>query len=177
MGTIAAPAQLSLSFDAVPYGYCHCGCGRETRKPHYRFLRGHSGRTDPYQRVIVVDCGYKTPCRLWTGPLDKDGYGHTSTDKGPIPAHRWFYLRERGPIPDGLELDHLCRIRHCTDSSHVDPVTRAMNSYRGACAKLNAGIVQVIRQSSRSGVALSLEYGVSKGTISMIRSGKIWKEV
>lgn len=54
-------------------------------------------------------------------------------------AHRVVYTLLVGPIPDGLTLDHLCRVRHCVNPAHLEPVTRGTNVLRGiGPAALNA---------------------------------------
>lgn len=50
-------------------------------------------------------------------------------------AHRWSYAVHVGPIPDGLDLDHLCRVRNCMNPEHLEPVTRQVNSARGETGK------------------------------------------
>jgi len=51
-------------------------------------------------------------CWLWTASIS-DGYGQFWFDGRMIYAHRWAYEAVYGPIPAGLTIDHLCRIRHC----------------------------------------------------------------
>ena len=68
-------------------------------------------------------------CWLWTGARSR-GYGSFPMD-GLGGAHRWAYLHLVGPIPEGLELDHLCRVRHCVRPDHLEPVTHAENMRRG----------------------------------------------
>lgn len=73
-------------------------------------------------------------CWLWTNVLDSKGYGRWSPSKHTIDeqmAHRRAYVLFIGPIPDGLELDHLCRVRNCVNPSHLEPVTHRENSLRG----------------------------------------------
>lgn len=76
-------------------------------------------------------------CWLWTGGKDRYGYGkilgpHRGEAKGAHKrAHRAAYEMLIGPIPDGLTLDHLCRVRHCVNPSHLEPVTRRENVLRG----------------------------------------------
>lgn len=64
-------------------------------------------------------------CLLWTGRLDKHGYPRTDDNRL---AYRAVYESEIAPIPDGLELDHLCRDRRCV--FHLEPVTRSQNELR-----------------------------------------------
>lgn len=72
----------------------------------------------------------KTPsCWIWLGPLMTAGYG-VFYDGGPIAAHRWSYKHFVGPIPDGLEIDHLCERHECVNPSHLEPVTHLVNCQR-----------------------------------------------
>lgn len=79
-------------------------------------------------------------CWLWKAALSIGGYGtfHVSggntVTKGRVRvyAHRWAYEQVKGPIPDGLELDHLCRTRNCVNPDHLEPVTHAENHERRA---------------------------------------------
>lgn len=72
-------------------------------------------------------------CWLWQASVRPDGYGqlwHRDAQR-PIVAHRWAYLALVGPIPEGLELDHLCRNRTCVNPAHLEPVTTRENLRRG----------------------------------------------
>lgn len=75
------------------------------------------------------------PCWLWTGAIGTDGYGQFSLDGHLRGAHRVAYEMRHGPIPLGLEPDHLCRVRSCVNDAHLEPVTHAENLRRGAGAK------------------------------------------
>ncbi len=69
-------------------------------------------------------------CWLWTGALSKSGYGRIKTSDGHMRPHRAAYEVFIAPIPDGLELDHLCRVRHCINPWHLEPVTHDINMER-----------------------------------------------
>lgn len=70
-------------------------------------------------------------CWLWTAGRNDDGYGLFWDGTATVRAHRWAYEALVGPIPEGLHLDHLCRVRHCVNPAHLDPVTNAVNAARG----------------------------------------------
>lgn len=70
-------------------------------------------------------------CWLWTKSLTAGGYGRFSVSGLGILAHRWAYEDARGPIPAGLELDHLCRIPACVNPDHLEAVTHTENVRRG----------------------------------------------
>jgi len=81
-----------------------------------------------------------TPCWEWTASKDKDGYGHFAVGRRMALAHRIAYEAFTGPIPDGLESDHLCRNPSCVNPLHLEPVTSKVNSQRGLTG-LAAGAV------------------------------------
>lgn len=71
-------------------------------------------------------------CWLWTAATQRDGYGRFGlTHDHIVQAHRFAYERLVGPIPDGMELDHLCRVRRCVNPDHLEVVTHAENMQRG----------------------------------------------
>jgi hypothetical protein len=73
------------------------------------------------------------PCWLWCAEINhRNGYGRyrISTSRSQL-AHRFAYELLVGPIPDGLDLDHLCRVRACVNPAHLEPVTRRENLLRG----------------------------------------------
>lgn len=76
-------------------------------------------------------------CWEWNAAIDAAGYGRFSVRIGPTRAdyrmklaHRVSYETFVGPIPDGLDIDHLCRNRKCVNPEHLEPVTRSENLRR-----------------------------------------------
>lgn len=133
----------TTSEQVIAYGFCHCGCGQKTNRAAttdrarnhikgepYRFIFGHHRRKAV--RSELRDCGYGTPCDIWLLRISVDGYGREwdpalRTLRG---AHVIAWEKRNGPVPDGLELDHLCRVRACRNPDHLEPVTHAENSRR-----------------------------------------------
>lgn len=70
-------------------------------------------------------------CWLWTDALDKDGYGKFRLGSASKRAHRIAWEFDHGEVPDGLTLDHLCRVRSCVNPMHLEPVTTKVNTRRG----------------------------------------------
>ena len=69
-------------------------------------------------------------CWLWTRCMVR-GYGHLTWNHESWLAHRLAYTLARGPIPNGLQLDHLCRVPACINPDHLEPVTNQENTRRG----------------------------------------------
>ncbi len=104
-------------------------------------------RLDPLERILSriylnegSDCwvvpremldkhGYGGITVMQDLPLDK--YGRRTRSKTRLLAHRVVYARLCGPIPDGLQLDHLCRNHACVNPKHLEPVTAKENVHRG----------------------------------------------
>lgn len=71
-------------------------------------------------------------CWIWIGARSREGYGFFSpTHAKQVRAHRYAYELERGPIPDGKQLDHLCRTPSCVRPDHLEIVTSRENTLRG----------------------------------------------
>lgn len=92
--------------------------------------------TDPYawlQRIAqaIIEEG---ECWRWFKRVDGDGYGrftfHANGRQREVGAHRASWLAHRGDIPEGLEIDHLCRNRWCVNPWHMELVTHAINMKR-----------------------------------------------
>jgi hypothetical protein len=77
------------------------------------------------------------PCWIWTRYRMRHGYGQVNRGNGLGTAlvHVVTYEHEVGPVPNGLELDHLCRVTACCNPAHLEPVTHAENMRRGVAVQ------------------------------------------
>jgi len=74
-------------------------------------------------------------CWHWESSIGWDGYGRFSLRKNCYLAHRFSYELNVGPIPTGMQIDHLCRNRFCVNPAHLDPVDNDENMYRRVLAR------------------------------------------
>ncbi len=72
-----------------------------------------------------------SPCWCWVGAMDGNGYGSVRVRGQTCKAHRVAFCAHRRSIPEGMDLDHLCRNRACINPEHLEPVTRRTNTLRG----------------------------------------------
>jgi hypothetical protein len=99
-------------------------------------------------------------CWLWTGAVTDHGYGVLRVEGQVMYAHRWAWVQQNGPVPDGLVLDHLCHVagecaggdgcahRRCVRVSHLAAVTTRENVLRGSSPladRLRRGHLSVVR--------------------------------
>jgi hypothetical protein len=84
-----------------------------------------------------VDKTDSNGCWIWTGSLrnKRDGYGVIALPGLPVRykmAHRIAYELVKGPIPEGMEIHHKCRVRACVNPDHLEPLSREDNNrHRG----------------------------------------------
>lgn len=92
--------------------------------------KGHSHKSfADAQRYYVPEP--VTRCWLWQGVLDDYGYGRFWLHGKEFQAHRVLYEVAHGPIPKGLVIDHICRVKHCVNPDHLEAVTQKENTLRG----------------------------------------------
>lgn len=177
-----------------PYGLCWCGCGRVTRIARerdsrrsmvvgepVRFIHGHNGFSAKPDYVIE-DRGYKTPCWIWLRSKKPDGYGlirKTAKNSDAGYAHRVYYERKHGSVPDGLVVDHLCEVPCCVNPDHLEAVRQRYNVRRGKAAKLKPWQVLSLRRAKEecefSNRELAAVFGISAEHVGRIVSGQYWK--
>lgn len=128
-------------------------------------------------RWVVEDRGFATPCWIWQLAMGHDDYGRW---RGTT-AHRAVYEALRGPIPSGLQVDHLCRVHRCVNPDHLEPVTCKENLRRGIRGKkLSEDEVRFIRRhlaEGQSGRSLAMQFGVSQSMVSNIRHRTVWADI
>lgn len=164
-------------------GLCECGCGGATsiapctdrnkgwaKGRPLRFLRGHSRRSNGTEYEVDPVTG----CWQWCLALDPAGYGRLGRQGHMCLAHRVYYEERKGPIPEGLQIDHLCCNPACVNPDHLEPVTNAENTRRGRRARLSVETVALIRASPQSDRVLAERLGVGKSTVQAARRGVTW---
>lgn len=160
--------------------YCECGCGTPLAAPAYpclqrRFISGHNARTNEDPLRWDED---PSGCWRWQKTLNHAGYGVARVKGQTYMAHRAVYQRLVGSIPEGMQLDHLCRNRWCVNPAHMDVVTPAENTRRSRTAKLSVEQVLEIRRLATTGsltqAAIAARFGISQPHVSAIKHSARW---
>ena len=115
---------------------CACGCGKLARVGR-NYAGGHRPKQPSLREKLLSQLVFdpESQCLLWTGRLDRDGYGRITVERRDRPVHRVVWEVLEGPIPDGLTIDHVkargCAHKNCGSIAHLEPVTRGENTLRG----------------------------------------------
>lgn len=174
-----------------PSGLCLCGCGQAaplakrsiSRYGHVkgepiRLVHGHRYRS-PIELPPYFQESEDTHCWEWQRYAGHPaGYAYILRRRNgrrlKFYVHRLAYEELVGPIPGGLDLDHLCRNTCCCNPGHLEPVTRAENTRRGRNSKLSHELAAFIRASPLSNKELARMLRVDDSQISRVRTGKTW---
>lgn len=177
----------------VPYGFCWCECGEKTavarwndrtnswvgREPK-RFRPGHQHRDPALNKVTEEDRGYESPCWIWQGCIEQDGYGRrrNPNGRGKVQVHRYHYEQEYGPVPRDIELHHKCEVKSCYRPSHLEPLARKPHSRLARSVKLSVDMAEEIREMHTTGNYTHREigeiFGVARTTVSNVINGHKW---
>jgi len=133
-----------------------------------------------------------TGCLEWTGRTVRGGYGAITIKRKTVMAHRFWFVKCGGVIPDGMVLCHTCDNPKCVEPGHLFVASQAENmadmvrkkrQARGTLnskAKLTESDVVEIRKAYKNGeiqARLAAQYNVHQTTISLIIKGKNWKHI
>lgn len=139
-----------LDGEEKPRGLCWCGCGGTTAIAPQTIVKRHMRAGVPYRyianhrNIVPLEVRFhnnyqvdaETGCWLWTGYRSRGGYAQISVSGGPCAkrsregAHRVAHELYKGPIPEGFDVDHLCRNPSCVNPDHLEAVTRNENIRR-----------------------------------------------
>ena len=133
------PSHRTCSTDGCdrPYearGWCvihYARWNRRRRDPLVGTRPAGGARLPLAQRLWSGALADGTGCWIWQRARNREGYGCIKSNGILLRAHRVAYEIVKGPIPEGLTIDHLCRVRACINPDHLEPVTGRENTLRG----------------------------------------------
>lgn len=100
--------------------------------PAARERSGPGTKAVTFMQEQPTEAWRQHPCITHDGYIDPAGYGRIHRTHFNIGAHVDAYVKAKGPVPEGLEIDHLCRNRSCVQPEHLEAVTHAENQRRAA---------------------------------------------
>jgi len=118
-----------------------------------------------------------TGCWLWTGCVDRFGYGKVSIPGGGFDrTHRVMYAAYVGAVPEGMCLMHACDVPRCCNPAHLSLGTKAENNADKALKdraqrKLSAADAAAIRGAAGTHKAIASRFGVSRTMVTHIKNG------
>lgn len=114
----------------------------------------HAGiaKYDTWQEALDNRVQGDGECLTWTGAKNQHGYGRTKVQDGGLRVvHHLAWERERGPIPEGMEIDHVCFNRACVRLAHLRLATKSDNARhrQGAQPNSKSGVRNVHARNGR----------------------------
>lgn len=103
---------------------------------HYLRFKYHGVTEVPHPRYTTAEQALTArtrqdgDCLIWHGARSGDGYGRMKHKGHTMGSHHVAWEIANGEVPDGMELDHLCRNRACVNVAHLEPVTHEENMRR-----------------------------------------------
>lgn len=121
-----------------------------------------------------VTGGDVSACWNWSGASNpRTGYGNFNIgDRRYVLPHRFAYEALRVDVPEGLQIDHLCRNRLCVNPWHMEPVTPSVNVRRSS----NAAALNINRAVCRKGHPFTEENTYRSGAYRKCRACHLQRE-
>ncbi len=129
----AIRSRVEIAYMPNRSGLCACGCGQPVPRAkvgrpsrgwikgeYVRFAVGHGGATASVEYIVDTDTG----CWIWQRGQDGHGYGAKFNGTRMDKAHRMYYRRYKGDIPEGMDLHHTCATPACVNPDHLIPMDR-----------------------------------------------------
>lgn len=124
-------------------------------------------------------------CLLWTGVMNRGGYGRLLWQGRYHSAHRLAYEVAIGPIPEGMKVLHRCNAPSCIKADHLllgtnaDKVAMAQmaKGQRNGASKLTVEQVLAIRAARGSHRKIAAEFSVSHQNVGLIRRRQSWTHI
>lgn len=156
-------------------------CGNLFKPPHGKRDKFCSQRCygDSKQvNSLKIDSDKKTGCWNWLMNKSDRGYGLLKVKGKSMRAHRYFYEKYKGNIPDGKIIDHLCKNTSCVNPEHLEVVTVAENTRRGKLTRLNKSIISriidIYKKNKLTQAEIGRMFGVDPSHVSRIVRGLAW---
>ena len=127
-------------------------------------------KNTPENLMSRVEMIPESGCWIWLGALqgkfykrNNGGYASIKYHGRLYPGHRLFYELFKGPIPDGLHIDHKCRVTCCVNPDHLEPVTSQENFRRGVGNKGEYHLAKTHCPSGHEYIEENTMYSSKKG--------------